>query len=376
MPRPVRNKKPVNYSQSLDSDIEDDDDFVPWTTASNKKSKISKERKQEKEEKSKTKNRHKEEPPLQVKTPNKRMALDDKLYKRDLEVALALSVKEPSIATTEMQKSPDVEKCDIAESEKMSISPHLSNCSIDGVSFNLNKITEEDDSQAGHRQRKAASQAMIQQKKLLRENSEEDNATDSEPDFTANLNKITEEDDSHAGHRQRKAASKAMIQQRKLLRENSEGDNIIDSEPDFTASESNSNFSESAGEDDEDFTIRKNKAKENKKKNAKTKAPVEKKKKASKTSNSLVPGVSDLAPVESKPAPKEACLSSKLVQKPLQSLSPLTECKRPRWVPPASSGGSSNPLGGVSVRSPSHSLRLGLSRFARVKPLHPTASST
>ncbi|XP_007503820.1 RAD51-associated protein 1 isoform X2 [Monodelphis domestica] len=373
MPRPVRNKKPVNYSQSLDSDIEDDDDFVPWTTTSNKKSKISKETKQEKEEKSKTKNRHKEESPLQVKTPNKRMALDDKLYKRDLEVALALSVKEPSIATTEIQKSPDIEKCDSAESEKMSISSHRSNCSIDGVSFDLNKITEEGDSPADHRQRKAASKAMTQQKKLLRENSEEDNVTDSEPDLTSNLNKIIEEDDSHAGHRQRKAASKAMIQQRKLLRENSEGDNVTDSEPDFTASESNSNFSESEGDDE--FTTRKNKTKENKK-SAKIRAPVEKKKKASKTSHSLVPVVSDLAPVVSKPAPKETCPSSKLVRKPLQSLSPLTECKRPRWVPPASSGGSSNPLGGVSVRSPSHSLRLGLSRFARVKPLHPTASST
>ncbi|XP_043824299.1 RAD51-associated protein 1 isoform X2 [Dromiciops gliroides] len=329
MPRPVRNKKPVDYSQSLDSDYDDDDDFAPWTAASNKKSKIPKETKREKQEKPKSKNSHKEESPLQVKTPNKRMALDDKLYKRDLEVALALSVKEPSIATTDKQKSQDVEKCDTAESEKVNISPHLSNCSIDGVCFNLNKITEEDDSYAGHRPRKAASKAMVQQRKLLRENSEEDNVTDSEPDFT---------------------------------------------------SESNSNFSESEGEDDEDFTTRKNKAKENKKRSAKVKAPVEKKeKKASKTSHSLAPVVSHPAPAESKPAPNEVCLSSQLVRKPLQTLSPLAKSKRPRWVPPASSGSSSssnNPLGGVSVKSPSHSLRLGLSRLARVKPLHPTASST
>nr|XP_020857109.1 RAD51-associated protein 1 isoform X2 [Phascolarctos cinereus] len=328
MPRPVRNKKPVNYSQSLDSDYDDDDDFAPWTATSNKKSKIPKETKREKQEKPKSKNSHKEESPLQVKTPTKRMALDDKLYKRDLEVALALSVKEPSVATTDMQKSQDVEKCDTAESEQISISPHLSNCSVDGVCFNLNKITEEDDSHAGHRPRKAASKAMIQQRKLLRENSEDDDGTDSEPDFT---------------------------------------------------SESNSDLSGSEGEDDEDFTTRKNKAKENKKRSAKVKALVEKKeKKTSKTSHSLAPVVSHPAPVESKPAPKEACLSSKLVRKPLQTLSPLAESKRPKWVPPASSGSSSssNQLGGVSVKSPSHSLRLGLSRFARVKPLHPTASST
>ncbi|XP_072510085.1 RAD51-associated protein 1 isoform X2 [Notamacropus eugenii] len=321
-----RNKKPVNYSQSLDLDCDDDDDFAPWTKTSSKKSKIPKESKREKQDKPKPKNSHKEESPLQVKTPNKRMALDDKLYKRDLEVALALSVKEPSIATIDMQKSQDVEKCDTAESGKMNISPHLSNCSVDGVCFNLNKITEEDD--------------------------------------------------SHAGHRPRKAASKAMIQQRKLLRENSEGEDDTDSEPDFT-SESNSAFSESEGEDD-DFTTRKNKAKENKKRNAKVKAPVEKKeKKASKTSHSLAPVASHPAPVESKPAPKEVGLSSELARKPLQTLSPLVQSKKPRWVPPASSGSSSsNRLGGVSVKSPSHSLRLGLSRFARVKPLHPTASST
>ncbi|XP_068957579.1 RAD51-associated protein 1 [Petaurus breviceps papuanus] len=327
MPRPVRNKKPVNYSQSLDSDYDDGDDFIPCTATSNKKSKTPKGTKQEKKEKPKSKYGHKEESTLQVKTPNKRMALDDKLYKRDLEVALALSVKEPSIATTDMQKSQDVEKCDTAESGKMNISPHLSNCSVDGVCFNLNKITEEDD--------------------------------------------------SHAGPRPRKAASKAIIQQRKLLRENSEGDDGTDSEPNFT-SESNSDFSESEGKDDEDFTTRKNKAKENKKRSAKVKAPVEKKeKKASKTSHSLAPVISHPAPVESKSATKEGCLSSELVRKPLQTLSPLVESKRPRWVPPASSGNSnSNRLGGVSVKSPSHSLRLGLSRFARVKPLHPTASST
>ncbi|KAM8982424.1 RAD51-associated protein 1 isoform X2 [Sarcophilus harrisii] len=330
MPRPVRNKKPVNYSQSLDSDYDDDDDFAPWTAASNKKSKIPKETKREKQEKPKSRNSHKEESPLQVKTPSKRMALDDKLYKRDLEVALALSVKEPSIATTDMQKSQDVEKCDTAESEKVNISPHLSNCSIDGVCFDLNKITEEDD--------------------------------------------------THASQRPRKAASKAMIQQRKLLSENNEDDNVTDSEPDFT-SESDSNFSESEGED-EDFTTKKNKAKENKKRSTKIKTPVEKKeKKASNTSHNLASVISHPAPVESKPASKEAFLSSEFARKPLQTLSPLTESKRPRWVPPASSGSNSsssnnNRLGGVSVKSPSHSLRLGLSRLARVKPLHPTASSS
>lgn len=47
------------------------------------------------------------------------------------------------------------------------------------------------------------------------------------------LDKITEEDDVHGAQGRRKAASKAVVQQRKILLEGSDGDSANDSEPDF-----------------------------------------------------------------------------------------------------------------------------------------------
>nr|XP_035112106.1 RAD51-associated protein 1-like [Callithrix jacchus] len=82
---------------------------------------------------------------------------------------------------------------------------------------------------------------------------------------------------------------------------------------------------------------------------------------------------------ESHSSPKKDSLSSDVTSKLLQIRSPSAENKRPKWVPPAASGGSRNsssPLAVVSVKSPNQSLRLGLSRLARVKPLHPNATSS
>uniref|UniRef100_A0A8C5VNL4 RAD51 associated protein 1 n=1 Tax=Microcebus murinus TaxID=30608 RepID=A0A8C5VNL4_MICMU len=276
MVRPVRHKKPVNYSQFEDSDS--DDDFVSATVPLNKKSR-SRELKQD-NPKPNLKNLQNEDIPLQEKTPKKRMALDDKLYQRDLEVALALSVKELPTVTVDVQKSQD-----------------------------------------------------------------------------KNLDKITEEDDVHGVQGKRKAASKAVVQQRKILLEGSDGNSADDTEPDFATgedSEDDSDFGE-GGDNDEDFTMRKSKVKEIKRKEVKIKSLVEQKQKKSKSK----------------------CSALEASRKPLQICSPSAESKRPKWVPPAASGSSSSnssPLAGVSVKSPNQSLRLGLSRLARVKPLHPSAT--
>ncbi|XP_060021539.1 RAD51-associated protein 1 isoform X4 [Lagenorhynchus albirostris] len=183
MVRPARHKKPVNYSQFEDSDS--DDDFVPATAPLNKKSRSTqKELKLEKPE-PKLKNLQEKDIPLQEKTPKKRMPLDDKLYQRDLEVALALSVKELPAVTIDVEESRDknIDKHGSSETEAMSKSPHISNCSVASDYLDLDKITEEDDSQGPQRRRKAASQAVVQQRKILLENSDGDGADDSEPDF-------------------------------------------------------------------------------------------------------------------------------------------------------------------------------------------------
>ncbi|XP_057559512.1 dual specificity tyrosine-phosphorylation-regulated kinase 4 isoform X3 [Hippopotamus amphibius kiboko] len=275
MVRPARHKKPVNYAQFEDSDS--DDDFVPATASLNKKSKTTqKELKRDKSE-PKLKNLQEKDIPLQEKTPKKRLALDDKLYQRDLEVALALSVKELPTITIDVEESQGTDKHGSSKTEAVTKSPHISNCSVASDYLDLDKITEEDDSQGARGRRKAASQAVVQQRKILSENSDGDGADDSEPDFA------TGED-----------------------------------------SEDDSDFSES--EHDESFTVRKSKVKEIKKKEVKGKSPVEKK--------------------EKKPKPKRSAVA-------------------------VSGSSSRSPLAGVSVKSPTQSLRLGLSRLARVKPLHP-----
>ncbi|NXL08572.1 R51A1 protein, partial [Mesembrinibis cayennensis] len=67
--------------------------------------------------------------------------------------------------------------------------------------------------------------------------------------------------------------------------------------------------------------------------------------------------------------------SSEPVGRPLHTSSPVTD-KKPKWIPPAASGSSNNCMKYVSVKSPTQCLRLGLSRLARVKPLHPSATSS
>ncbi|NXP50560.1 R51A1 protein, partial [Heliornis fulica] len=72
---------------------------------------------------------------------------------------------------------------------------------------------------------------------------------------------------------------------------------------------------------------------------------------------------------------KTMSISSEPVGRPLHTSSPVTH-KKPRWIPPAASGSSNNSIKYVSVKSSAQCLRLGLSRLARVKPLHPNATSS
>ncbi|NWI20813.1 R51A1 protein, partial [Crypturellus soui] len=79
--------------------------------------------------------------------------------------------------------------------------------------------------------------------------------------------------------------------------------------------------------------------------------------------------------LRSETAQKMMSSSSEAVGKPVCTSSPVTY-KKPKWIPPAASGSSNNSVKYVSVKSPTKCLRLGLSRLARVKPLHPSAASS
>ncbi|NXT89751.1 R51A1 protein, partial [Anhinga rufa] len=78
---------------------------------------------------------------------------------------------------------------------------------------------------------------------------------------------------------------------------------------------------------------------------------------------------------KSEPTQKMMSSSSEPAGRPLHTSSPVTD-KKPKWIPPAALGNSNNSMKYVPVKSPTQCLRLGLSRLARVKPLHPSATSS
>ncbi|XP_054856576.1 RAD51-associated protein 1 [Eublepharis macularius] len=280
-----RNRKTVDYSQFGDADDDDDEDFASIAVPSNKKSKRM--RSESKKEKKELQNKL-PKGDLQKRAPNKRVALDDKLYQRDLEVALALSVNEPPLGT-----------CKVKDSEEQAQNESENEC---------------DQTVRDFKQRTAAPQ-----EKVLTESQDSGNTAHScDPEMVS----ISAEE-----------------------------------------SEANSSFSE----DSHDEFLMKKATKENGKSGRKLNAKNAKAKATAKLKMSSV--------VQAKPQPAltRAPSSSEPVGMPLKTSSP-TAPKRPSWTPPAASGSSNNPLGRVLVKSPTQNLRLGLSRLARVKPLHPSAS--
>ncbi|KAM6137439.1 RAD51-associated protein 1 [Pterocles gutturalis] len=326
MARPVRrNKKIVDYSQFMDLE-DDDEDFACIGAPSSKKSRTQlKEPKKEKKEKQKKP--QEELTPSQKQTPSKRISLDDKLCQRDLEVALDLFIKKKSANILEVQNSEEQGKN--IESENVHRRPLFSNCSVDSELLGLDQVIDDDVPRGDGRQRTAASKVPAHQKKLLTVDSDDaEHATDSEPES-------------------------------------------VPSEE----SEDDSDYSEGGNED---FAMEKKKAKGNKKK-IKQKMPAAREKKTPKSKiNAMVsPVVSPPRIMEQKSEPTQKMMSSSSepVGRPLHTSSPVTD-RKPKWIPPAASGSSNNSTKYASVKSPTQCLRLGLSRLARVKPLHPSATSS
>ncbi|XP_047935934.2 RAD51-associated protein 1 isoform X1 [Anser cygnoides] len=326
--RPVRrSKKVVDYSEFGD----DDEDFACIAAPLSKKSRTQlKEPKKEKKEKQKI--THKELTPSQKQAPSKRISLDDKLYQRDLEVALALSVKEKPTNILEVQNSEEQGKNIESENRR----PVFTNCSVDSELLGLDQVLHDDMPRSGCRQRTAASKALSHQKKSLTIDSDDrEHVTDSEPESVPEMKSLYLD---------------------------------IDEE-----SEEDSDYNEG---DDEDFAMEKKKAKGNKKETKqKRQAEKEKKTPTSKINTTVSPVVSPSLITELKSEPTQMSSSSEPIGRPLHASSPVTE-KKPKWIPPAASGSTNNIGIYASVKSPTHGLRLGLSRLARVKPLHPSATSS
>lgn len=311
MDRPSRKTKVVNYSEPKDFD--DDEDFACSKAPPSKKSR--EEIKPEQKNPS-SKSSSQESDSRSSQSQKSRKPLDEKLFSRDLETAITLSLlnnavekKEPPHAST------GVVKVQVDENTDPS-TVRLSNCSVDGDHMGLNKITPEN-----RRQKKAE-----------------------DP-------KKKGEDEDY---------------QPKLTPGESESDEDY-SEPDESEDES----------EDEEFTVKKSsKAKTKEKVTKKTKpAPASKKEKqtSAKTLKSK-PQTAVRTPPAAKVSSPKTSSSSPFTSKPLYSPSPAGG-RLPKWTPPAQVGKSPTSSQRPAGRSPGQGLRLGLSRLVRVKPLHPSVTS-
>ncbi|XP_051889625.1 RAD51-associated protein 1 [Pristis pectinata] len=309
MPRPVRNKKIVDYSQS--EDFDDDEDFACVSAPPSKKPRLKVDQKPKKGKNGK--NSDSQDAKVKKELPKERLPLDEKVYQRNLKTALVLSVQE---YTNEANES--------AEATNTDTSLHP-NCNENSDFPGLDKTTAENEGLSIRpRQRQAASGAVIKQRKILLD----DRGSDGEC-------------------------------------ENDSGSEQIY----LTSEESESNGSDA--DTDEEFTF-KNLSNKNKKKDI-IKVQTKKKEKKSPKSNS---SDSALVPVKSKPLLLTEIPVSPPSSIASQASSPSTGIRKPKWIPPASKENSNASREGVFVRSPSQGLRLGLSRFAKVKPLHPCADNS
>lgn len=245
-----------------------------------------------------------------------RKPLDVKLYERDLEAAISLSMLNPSNEKSNQSPSStdDVIVQTAPDGNTDPTVAHLSNCSVDGLCLGLDQITSE---------------ATVPSK-------EKKEASD------IKKNKVDKQDDDY----QPCAASD---------------------------SESDNDYSEHESEDEE-FTVKK--ASKTKKvqvsQNGKAKQVSSKQQKKPQKSAVSTPKRTPQSSIRQNVSVPTSSVSSK-VSKQSVCLSPGVS-RLPKWNPPGQIGKSPS-SNGAPVRSPGQGLRLGLSRLVRVKPLHPSVAS-
>ncbi|XP_026078565.1 RAD51-associated protein 1-like isoform X2 [Carassius auratus] len=345
MDRPSRNKKAVNYT---DFQNDDDEDFACVKPPPKKARMDIKDPDSERNLKTLSASPN-EVADFTSSGSRKRMPLEEKFYERDLETALSLSLLdssrtqdgEPTTKTDEQDRSqcspPVLIHCSaegsllVSECQPRPDSPPvLSNCSIDGKSLGLNLISVD------------ASPTSVSKQKETSEEQRKPNGKDKKKD---------NRDDE---------------------------DYQLQDTPD---SESDADFTEEDESEDETFTVKtKNKVvkqKTEKKASAdsknKTKKKDQKPTKASKAKGSAPSPATCRSPAAPVSGLKKAP-TAPLLSKPAVCSSPAG-ARLTKWNPPGLLGRSPGASQNAHVKSPGQGLRLGLSRMARVKSLHPNAAS-
>ncbi|KAL7857967.1 hypothetical protein AOLI_G00180690 [Acnodon oligacanthus] len=344
MDRPARNRKTVSYSDFLD---DDDEDFATVKGPPNKKARASVKEPHHESNRETPSNSPKEMDAETGKGFKERVFLDEKLHKRDLEAALRLSL----LQSVEKLEEPltnglEDEKCQ---------PPVLIHCSMDGSCL-------EDDTSSNH---------------LLPQDSPPVLSNCSVDVNCLGLDQITCE---QTPSRQKKTSKTRQPQKRVLQDKNdSAGDEDYKSQ---NTPESDTDFSDPDESKDEKFSVKgkgeKKKTSRNEKKTAPKAAKKERntpklpkatqKSAVGKTALSRSPGVTQDVPAQKRspitpPMPKLSLCSSP------------AGGRLPKWNPPGLVGNSPTSCQSAPVKSPGLGLRLGLSRLARVKPLHCNAAA-
>ncbi|XP_026084379.1 RAD51-associated protein 1-like isoform X1 [Carassius auratus] len=344
MNRPSRNKKAVNYT---DFQNDDDEDFACVKPPPKKARMAIKDPDSERNLKTLSASPN-EVADFTSSGSRQRMPLEETFYERDLETALSLSLLDSSRTqdgepTTKTADEQDRSQCSppvlihcsaegsllVSECQPRPDSPPvLSNCSIDGKSLGLNLIS-----------------------------------VDASPTRVSKQKETSEE-------------------QRKPLKDKKDNRDDEDYQlQDTPDSESDADFTEEDESEDETFTVKtKNKVvkqKTEKKASAdaknKTKKKDEKATKASKAKGSAPSPATCRSPAAPVSGLKKAP-TAPLLSKPAVCSSPAG-ARLTKWNPPGLLGRSPGASQNAHVKSPGQGLRLGLSRMARVKSLHPNAAS-
>ncbi|XP_051748105.1 RAD51-associated protein 1 isoform X1 [Ctenopharyngodon idella] len=343
MDRPSRNRKAVDYSVFQD---DDDEDFACEKPPPKKARTAVKDLDSESNRKS-TSASPSEVVDLTSSGSRKRTSLGDKLYERDLEAALTLSLLDSS-RTQDGELTTKTDDCDASQPVQCSppvlihcsadgshlvgdshphpdCPPVLSNCSIDDRSLGLNLISMDASPPSVSKQTEASEK---QRKPLKKKDNEDDedyqlqNTQDSDSDAD-----FTEEEESED--------ETFMMKKKKVVKQKTEKKALP--------------------------PVKDNKEKKEKKPTKPSKA----------ISSAPSPTIcrSPAAPVSGlKKTP-----NTPPVSKPALCSSPAGG-RLPKWNPPGLVGRSPGASQNGSMKSPGQGLRLGLSRLARVKHLHPNAA--
>lgn len=348
MERPSRNKKAISYSDFLDDD-DDDEDFA--TAPPNKKARASvKECQQDKPRKNETID-------STAKALKERVSLDEKLYKRDLETALILS----QLQSAEKFGQPPSNSLDGKSEPCENVPPVLTHFSVDGSCF--------DD-------KKPSSHASEESPPVL---------SNCSVDVTClGLDQISSEQTPSSAVCTKRKSQKATEQQQCASQDVKENEEDEDYRPQNTP-ESDSEFSDLDESEDEEFTVKRKREKTKKAKSERKTSPkaVKKEKKQTKQAKtkpqSRGKNTALSSPGVRSPAAQPLSAQNRTPTTPPVSKSALhtspAEGRMPKWTPPGLLGRSPSSCQSPAMKSPGLGLRLGLSRLARVKPLHPNAEA-